>query len=292
MPARLRAQIGLSVTLPDTALQAASSKVQETANDRFAQGQYKSMGYNLFVPKHQTPEEKYPLVLFIPDASVNGSDPLLALSQGIGATIWTEPEWQAEYPCYVLAIQVPKHVFLTNDDNEAAPEIEDIKELLDKVIAEHAVDPGRIYATGQSQGCMASCELNLRYPELFAASLLVSGQWDLERMSTLTQKKFFIGVSEGGPKEYPFMNAWTERLAAQGVPVSTVRLNFREGWERNDAKVRDAAKGAQVVYTVFDAATAFPDDGVERPPMAHHSRGWELTYQLESAREWLFQQKL
>lgn len=291
LPARLRTPIRLAVTLPGLALQAVSSHVRELVIEQFTQGQYKSMAYNLFVPEITIPGEKYPLVLFIPDASVNGSDPLLPLSQGIGATVWAEPEWQAEHPCYVLAVQVPKHVFLTNDDNEAAPEIEDIKGLLDKVIAEHSVDPERIYATGQSQGCMASCELNLRYPDLFAASMLVSGQWDLERMSTLTQKEFFIGVSEGGPKEYPFMEAWTKRLTEQGVAVSEVRLNFREGWEHNDDKVRDAAEGAQVVYAVFDEATAFPDDGVARPKGAHHSRGWELTYQLESAREWLFQQK-
>ena len=290
LPERLRAPIQLVVSLPDTAVEVVSTAVREVVIEDFVQGKYKSMTYNLFAPKSCQAGEKYPLVLFIPDASVNGSDPLLALSQGIGGTIWADPEWQEKNPCYVLAVEVPKSVFLTNDDCEAAPEIEDIKELLDKMIEENNVDVDRIYATGQSQGCMACCELNLRYPDLFAASLLVSGQWNLERMSTLTSKKFFIGLSEGGPKEYPFMNAWTQKLAEQGVPVSNVRLNFREGWDINNEKVRKAAEGAQVVYAVFEEANAFPDDGMERPRMSHHSRGWELTYQLKSAREWIFRQ--
>ena len=91
-------------------------------------------------------------------------------------------------------------------------------------------------------------------------------------------------------KEYPSFNAITDGLEAQGVDVRRIRLNFRDGWEVNNAKVRAAAEGAQVVYVIFDKATAFPDDGKFRPDMAHHSRGWELTYQLEAARDWLFAQ--
>jgi predicted peptidase len=48
---------------------------------------------------------------------------------------------------------------------------------------------------------------------------------------------------------------------------------------------------AQVVYVVWEAATIFPDDGTDHPQIDHHNRGWELTYQLKSAQEWLFRQK-
>lgn len=290
IPERRRGPVSVAVTLPGTSLQARSTKAIEPVIDDFVQGQYRSMLYNLFTPKNRVAGEKYPLVLFIPDASANGSNPLIALSQGIGATVWADPEWQADHPCYVLAIEVPKSVHLVNDGNQAAPELEDITALLNQVMRENDVDADRIYITGQSQGCMAACELNLRYPNLFAASLLVSGQWDLEQMSTLTNKKFFIGLSEGGPREYPFMQAWTARLRNAGADVKELRLNFRDGWTVNEEKVR-AVGDAQVVYVVWEKATAFPDDGVEHPQMAHHNRGWELTYQLRSAQEWLFRQK-
>jgi pimeloyl-ACP methyl ester carboxylesterase len=290
IPERRRDPISVAVTLPGTALEARSTKVLEPVIDDFTQGQYKSMLYNLYVPENRAAGEKYPLVLFIPDASANGGDPLLALSQGTGATVWADPQWQAEHPCYVLAIQVPKAIHLVNDGNRAAPELEDIVELLRQVMAENDVDVDRVYTTGQSQGCMASCELNLRYPDLFAASLLVSGQWDLERMSTLTDRKFFIGLSEGGPREYPFMQQWTQRLRSAGVDVQELRLSFRDGFAVNEEKVR-AVGDAQVVYVVWEAATIFPDDGTEHPQIDHHNRGWELTYQLKSAQEWLFRQK-
>lgn len=87
-----------------------------------------------------------------------------------------------------------------------------------------------------------------------------------------------------------FNNAITDALRKKGVNVATVRLNFRDGFDVNDAKVRTATDGASAVYVIFDEDTAFPDDGKERPAMKHHNRGWELTYQLESARDWLFSQ--
>ena len=291
MPARKRKPVEVEVVIPGVDEPVRSTRSRELVLEDFVQGQYKSFGYNLYTPKNREEGARYPLVLFIPDASANGQDTLLTLTQGIGGTIWAEPAEQAKRPCYVLALQVPNTIRLTNDDFVAAPEIVEIKELLDKVIAENAVDPNRVYTTGQSQGCMASCELNCRYPGFFAASLLVSGQWDPVRMGQLTDAKFFIGLSEGGPKEFPGMNAITAAMAENGVPITRVRLNFRDGFAVNDDKVRAVMDGAQVIYASFEAATAFPDDGVERSIMSHHSRGWELTYQMESAREWLFAQK-
>lgn len=290
IPERHRLPVRVTVMLPGSVLELDSTKAVEPIIDDFATGKFKRVLYNLFAPKNQEPGKKYPLVMFIPDASANGNDVRIALAQGIGATVWAEPEFQAEHPCYVLAVQIPKGVHLTNNDYTCSEELFDIKELLDKIIAENNIDTDRIYTTGQSQGCMASCELNLLYPGFFAASMLVSGHWDVEKLSKLTDSKFFMGLSEGGMREYPFMNSLTERFSEEGVKVSSVRLNFRDGWEINEKKVKDAEGDAQIVYVIFEAATAFPDDGVERPSIAHHNRGWELTYQLKAARDWIFRQ--
>jgi len=292
MPVRKRSRISLAVKMPGWAGECLSEKVAQPVVDDFIQGEYKGIPYNLFTPKKLALREEYPLVVFIPDASANGPDPLLALAQGIGGTIWATPEWQTEHPCFVLAVQVPNSVHLTNNEHTCSPELEIIKELIDKQLAENAVDLSRIYATGQSQGCMAFCELNLRYPEYFAASMLLSGHWDVEKMTTLTKKPFVFGLSEGGLKEYPCFNAITDGLEDNGVKVTRVRLSFRDGWEVNEKKVSDAQCGEQVLYIIFDKDTAFPDNGKEIPMIAHHSRGWELCYQLKAAREWIFRQHI
>ena len=290
MPERKRGPIAIEALMPGYAGYITSADCHEEIIDEFRQYEYKGIPYNLFIPENYDASIQYPIVMFIPDASANGNDPKLALSQGIGATCWAEPEAQKKHPCFVLAVQIPKEVHLTNDDYQVAPEIEIIKELLDKTILSYSIDPKRVYTTGQSQGCMASCEFNIRYPDFFAASLLVSGHWDVEKMVKLTNPHLFIGLSEGGLKEYPCMNLITDGLEKNGIKVSRVRLNFRDGLEVNNQKIKNAEGDSQVIYAVFNKDTAFPDDGKQRPQIAHHNRGWELTYQLDAALDWIMAQ--
>lgn len=266
-----------------------STQIYEPIVEDFTQHDFGHIAYNLFVPKNREEGKKYPLVVFMPDASVNGPEIKAALVQGIGATVWASAEEQAKRPCYVAAVQVvktPETLGVINSDiipNELIA-------LIDKLCKENDIDTNRIYSTGQSQGCIMSLRLNYEHPELFAASLLVSGQWDAEKAGTLTNARFFIGVSEGGMKEYPGMNMITENIEQNGGSVIRLKLNYRDGFKVNDEKIRAADDGKSIIYVVYDKDTIFPDDGLERAPMAHHARGWQLTYQLESAREWLFRQ--
>ena len=183
LPERKRRPIEVEVRIPGCAETVRSTRAREPVIEEFTQSRYKSLPYNLYTPKHMEPGKKYPLVMFIPVASVNGGDALAALSQGAGATVWAESGEQEKRPCYVLAIQVPKSVRLTMPGFQAGPGLEEVRELVDKIVAENRIDPDRVYATA--------------FPENDDRALI---------------------------------------------------------------------------------------------PIAHHSRGWELTYQLEAAREWLFAQ--
>jgi predicted peptidase len=229
-------------------------------------------------------------VMFIGDASTNSDDPLVSLVQGLGGVVWATPEEQAKHPCFVLVPQIPYGVPLTRDDFTTAPELETIKELLDDVVSRYSVDRNRICTTGQSQGCLASCELNVRYPDYFAASLLISGQWNPETMAArLAKKNLFIALSAGGPKEFPGMNAVVAALEAAGAKVARAYLNARKSKEALNVDVNELiATGANILYAVYDAKTVLPDDGKDYPPIAHHSRGWEITYGIEAIRDWLF----
>ncbi len=290
---RKRRPISVEVNIPGYSEPVPSTKIVQPVIDDFVQYEYKGIPYNLFIPSDCDPDIKYPLIVFIPDAGPNGDDPLLALAQGIGGVCWAYPEEQKKHPCYVMAIQIPTSIHLTNDEYTVAPEFSDIWDLINKIADEKNVDRDRIYATGQSQGCMTFCEMNLQHPDFFAASMLISGHWDIDRMSTLTASHFLFGLSEGGKGEYPCFNAITDHYMEAGVDLAKVRLNFRDGWEINEAKVREAIgdpASRQMVYIIFDEATSFPDDGKERAGILYHQRGWELTYQLESARDWLFSQ--
>jgi predicted peptidase len=278
--------------LPACREEIVSSKVSQPIVEDFRQYEYKGMHYNLFVPKDYDEEKRYPLVMFMADASANSDDPLLPLVQGIGGLVWATPEEQAKHACFVLAPQIPHGVPLTRDNFTASPELETVKELLDDVVSRHSIDKDRIYTTGQSQGCMASSELNVRYPDYFAASLLVSGQWNPETMAAkLTKKHLFIALSEGGPREFPGMNAVTAALEAAGAKVARAYLNAQKSKEELNADVKTlTTTGANILYAIYDAKTALPDDGKEYSQMAHHSRGWEITYGIEAIRDWLLSQ--
>ena len=52
----------------------------------------------------------------------------------------------------------------------------------------YSVDPDRIYATGQSMGCMSSIVMMLKEPDLFAGALLVAGKWNPELMGPLADQ--------------------------------------------------------------------------------------------------------
>jgi predicted peptidase len=268
-----------------------SDTVLQPVVDDFCQDEFKGIPYNIVIPKDYDEKKPYPLVMFMADASCNSRDPFLPLIQGIGGVIWATPEEQSKHPSFVLVPQVPYGTRLTKDDFTASPELDIVKELLDDVVNRYSIDRNRIYTTGQSQGCMASCELNIRYPDYFAASLLVSGQWDPAGMATLTDKHLFIALSEGGPKEFPGMNAVVAALEAAGANVARAYLNARKNKEELDHDVRELIEtGANILYAVYDAQTVLPDDGKEYPRILHHHRGWEITYAIEAVRDWLFSQ--
>lgn len=63
-----------------------------------------SITYNIFTPD-TLPGRKYPLVLFMADASTPGLAPTYPLTQGLGGLIWADPSWQKKHPCFVVVPQ-------------------------------------------------------------------------------------------------------------------------------------------------------------------------------------------
>lgn len=55
------------------------------------------LNYNLFIPKNYDPATAYPLVLFMHDAGVTGTNPLRTLEQGLGAVSFASPADQARH---------------------------------------------------------------------------------------------------------------------------------------------------------------------------------------------------
>lgn len=264
-----------------------SSETWEPVVEEFQKFSLEGMGYNLFVPRLE-PEKTYPLVLFLHDAGACGPDVKTTLSQGNGAVSFAEPQWQKEHPCFVLAPQIDKGPQgpMTHDDFTVTEDLDKVARILFSVLDQYPVDRTQVYATGQSMGCMASCELNIRYPQLFAASLLVAGQWDPELMAaSCAQGRFWILVSEGDSKALPGMNAVTAAMERRGAKVGRYR------WDAKEPLGPPAAKAAEdpvnVRYTVLTGDSVLPE-GAKFFPGACHMATWPVVYQIRELKEWLF----
>jgi predicted peptidase len=247
-----------------------------------------TLPYNLFLPRGREHGRAYPLVLFMHDAGSTGDDPLTTLRQGLGATVWAQPDNQAEQPCLVLAPQYS--TVIVNDASEASSALETTVHLVGEIARQHNVDRRRIYATGQSGGAMMAIAINIAHPDLFAASLIVAGQWDPEKSIPLTAQRLWIVVSEGDVKAFPGQNAITETLERHGATVGRAVWDARLPSEALDQAARElAASPAPIKYAVLKKGTVVPA-GQPDDPIGNHVNTWRIAYTLPAVREWLFRQ--
>ena len=243
-----------------------------------------TLPYFIYLPKNYDAAKKYPLVFFIPDASADTSIETATLTQGNGATIWATEAEQAKHSSIVVAVQYPFSVVkefgaLTMDDNKWTTGLTAVDNLLHFVIKNYAVDEKRIYGTGQSQGCMSNIALSDKHPDLFAAQFLVAGQWNVEEMAAMKDKKLWIIVCEGDTKAYPGMSAavdlW-ERLGSK-VARGDAMWNPKASAEEMSANVSAMlSKDANIRMNVFAGGS--------------HMYTWSIAYNIEGIRDWLFAQ--
>lgn len=243
-----------------------------------------TLPYFVYLPEGYSEEEKYPLVFFVPDASADTSIDTATLTQGNGATIWASEYEQKKHKAIVVAVQYPLDVVknygaLTTDENVWTVGLTAVDNLLHSVIKTYAVDENRIYGTGQSQGCMTNIALSDKHPDLFAAQFLVAGQWNVEEMAAMKDKKLWIVVCEGDEKACPGMTAAVDLWGSLGAKVARGEAMWNGKADEAERKAdTDAmlAKDADIRFNVIAGGS--------------HMYTWSLAYNYEGIRDWLFDQ--
>ncbi|TBU88479.1 PHB depolymerase family esterase [Phytopseudomonas dryadis] len=244
--------------------------------------------YNLFVPRDYDPQQSYPLVLFMHDAGATSDDPFATLFQGLGAIVWASPEDQARRPCFVLAPQFAE--IIADDDSRTSSMLDTTIDLIEALANQYSIDRKRLYTTGQSGGCMMSIAMDIKYPDFFAASFLVAGQWDPALVQPLARQKLWILVSQDDDKAYPGQNAITEVLEAEGARISRATWDgtwnaeqYRAAFEKIDAE------GSPINYVSFAKGSVLPP-GDSGAGASGHRNTWRIAYSIEPIREWIFRQ--
>ncbi|WP_406471541.1 alpha/beta hydrolase-fold protein [Streptomyces sp. NBC_01615] len=246
-----------------------------------------TLKYNLFVPKDYDPRRRYPLVLFMHDASVVNVATEGPLVQGLGAVCWASPEDQARHESFVLA---PEYGSVVIDDNyEPSTLFDATANLVESVTQQYSIDRNRLYTTGQSMGAMMSLGLNIKYPDLFAAAFIVAGQWPKAQAAPLAQKKLWILVSADDTKAYPGEQAITEVIQEQGTQVSTALWDGQSTAAEFAADVRSMkAQRTPVNFAAFETGTVVPSGSTTSAHMAT----WQVAYTIPGIRDWIMRQSL
>ena len=250
------------------------------------------MAYNLFVPKNYDPSKKYPLVLFMADASTIGKGAVAPLKQGYGGIIWATDESQAKNPSFVLVPAFKGPEFVVNDQWKVSNEVDTAVRVLNHVVSGYSIDKSRLYTTGQSMGGMISFYLNSKYPDVFAASVFVGSQWDIKVLEPLAKQKFFYIVSAGDNKASGGMKEVGNMLLQDKVAFGSTTFAANLPDAEQERYIQELLhQGHSINFVQFTAGTVAPSVMMDGFKGAEHMYSFDHAYLLGGVRDWLFQQR-
>jgi len=135
------------------------------------------MPYRLFIPPQYDSAKKYPLIVWFHGGSGRGSDneSQIAGENEKGAHLWTTPQSQAVFPAFVLAPQCPKNENWSDPDlNEINTQLQMALDILAGAQKDYSIDADRVYLVGQSMGGLAVWTLLQKFPQQWAAAVVVA----------------------------------------------------------------------------------------------------------------------
>jgi predicted peptidase len=289
-----------STTSTSTAGAAESPTLEDLVaevQDQFQQFTYtdaetgETIAYNLYLPADYDPSQTYPLVTYIADSSQVGADPTIPLSQ-YGALIWASEAEQAKQESIVLVPAYPEVILDDHGSYTTTEYVEMTARLIESVTDEYSVDPDRVYGTGQSMGCMTIMYLAAQYPDLFAAELFVSGQWDVSTLGSLAGENFFY-IAAGGDENASGGQADVQAMLDEaGVSYGTATWDATWSAEQSaEAAAELFAAGNSINFATFETGTVLEGEGAASGPAnSEHMASFQPAYEIEALRDWLFAQ--
>ena len=243
------------------------------------------MQYELFIPEDYSEDTKYPMIMFIPDSRAAGREPAFSLTIGWGGVIWATEAEQAKHPCFVL---IPIFTETVVDDNfNTSDQIDTAVALIASLTQTYSIDTNRLYTTGQSMGGMTSFHLNVKYPDLFAASLFVGSQWNNEILDALEDDAFFYIVSAGDDKASAGQSGLMDVFDRDGVSYTHAQWSAQDDAQTQEAAVQALIdQGLRANFVTFTKGTTVAGGASG----SEHLTSFDCAYRLESVRDWPFAQ--
>ena len=136
-------------------------------------------------------------------------------------------------------------------------------------------------------GGMMSFYFNIAHPDLFAASLFVSSQWDTSKMKDFGKRKFFYIVAGGDGKASGGMRELTEVLKKQNAHIDSASWSAKlPPAEQESLAEALIANGGNINFICFEKGSVLPESGQGMEHMA----SFDFGYKIAAVRDWLFEQ--
>jgi predicted peptidase len=222
--------------------------------------------YQVYVPREYRPTQAWPVILALHGGGEYGWDGISQTNVGLAQAV---RQHRDRFPGIIVFPQSPP---------DGTPGFHGRGErialaALDKAMAEFHGDPSRIYLTGLSMGGNGAWSLAYRFPERFAALIVVSA---------------FIGERTGGTSgvRYPAIVPQTEAdpYAAIARRVSGVPIRIFHG----DADASVPVEVSRRMATALQAART-DVEYTELAGVGHNA--WDAAYAREALFVWLFRQR-
>ena len=259
--------------------------------------------YNLFIPNNYDVNKKYPMVQFIPDASLFGKDTKSQLTQGYGGLVWTTDEAQSKNECFVyvpafssgLKKEYPsldtRMDSVVDDDYNVSEDIFVNIDCIKDICKNYSIDIDRIYTTGQSMGGIMSFFYATYFNDVFAAYMPVGSQYDNSIVRYLTDVNLgnadiIYLVSEGDTKASEGMNELMSILDFDDTKYAFRKFSIKDTYENQNSIVNEAlAEGKKLNLFMFNKGEVVPEGVVSNN---EHMYSFDYAYKIDAAREYLF----
>lgn len=142
--------------------------------------------YRMLVPPGPANLKRMPLVLLLHGSGERGDDNSAQLRNGVAELLGSETA-AARFPCFYVVPQCAIRLRWVERDwgaerHELPPEpskpLSAAVELLESLLSSHPIDPQRVYLIGLSMGGFGVWDLLSRWPDRFAAAVLICGGAD------------------------------------------------------------------------------------------------------------------
>lgn len=148
-----------------------------------------SMPFRYLLPQNYSPDQSYPLVVFLHGAGERGIDNALQLTHG--SPLFLTSEHREKYPAIVVFPQCPENGYWASIQSRTGPlkfvylskpskniHLKLVEQIIKHFQRHYRINADRIYVGGLSMGGMGTYELVYRNPRKFAAAFAICGGAD------------------------------------------------------------------------------------------------------------------